>query len=296
MYFDINEIVKRELEDIGNICKALEASVKKNDKKMKQKPDKTLKKSNESSETCYIYERNTKEGLVYYKHVVCGDKQRTIRLGGSDNAEVIRIKQDRFNKALLKRLKRDIALLKKISGKFLSYDPDSVDNDLRPVYRDQTGLVNKTPGIVNQNEWNKINRENRFEMPENCNITFDGAKTRSKSELIEYGVFKGYGLIIKYDVEIKLKNEIGQTVVVSPDFVILCDDGSIIIVEHLGMLDDPEYLKNALKKIHLYLINGYKLNENLFLTADCAQGKINAQVIDELVRKMILPRVRGRAA
>jgi hypothetical protein len=38
-------------------------------------------------------------------------------------------------------------------------------------------------------------------------------------------------------------------------------------------------------------MNGYKLNEDLFLTADYAKGKINACVIDEIVRKMILPRV-----
>ena len=75
--------------------------------------------------------------------------------------------------------------------------------------------------------------------------------------------------------------------------MILCFDGSLIIVEHLGMLDKEDYLLNTFRRIHLYLINGFKLNKNLFLTADHAKGKIDAQAVDELVRKMILPRAIG---
>ena len=57
--------------------------------------------------------------------------------------------------------------------------------------------------------------------------------------------------------------------------------------------DDIQYLDKKIKRIHLYQINGYKLNDTLFLTSDYAKGKIDAQVIDEMVRKMILPRVKG---
>lgn len=181
--------------------------------------------------------------------------------------------------------------MRKVEGKFLPYDPDSIDRELKEVYRDRTGLVNKAPGIVDLDEWVKIDTRNSYPLSEKSNVTTDGMKTRSKSELIIYGILKGYALVLKYDMEIKLKNETGQVVTVCPDFVILCSDGSFIIIEHLGMLDDVEYLKNALRRLHLYMINGFRLNENLFLTADYAPGKINAQVIDEMVRKMILPRV-----
>ena len=89
-----------------------------------------------------------------------------------------------------------------------------------------------------------------------------------------------------------MKNDDGEIVKVCPDFVILCNDGSLIIIEHLGKLGDDDYLANALRRIHLYMKNGYKLNETLFLTADSINGKINAEAVDELIRKMILPKAK----
>ena len=62
------------------------------------------------------------------------------------------------------------------------------------------------------------------------------------------------------------------------------------------LMDDFDYLDKKIKRIHLFQMNGYKLNDTLFLTSDYAKGKIDASVIDKLVRKMILPRVNGSAA
>lgn len=287
MFFCINEIVNKELRDIESLYNKIQSSYK-------TKPNKTntAGKASVSINHESLYERSTTEGMVLYKHLIRNGKQYSVKLGGLDNSEVIRIKQKRYNMMMLKVLEKNLKLLKKIEGRFILYDPESIDELLKPVYRDYTGLVNKTPGITSSDEWKQINTRNRYKLPDDCNTTTDGVKTRSKSEVIVYGILKGYGLVIKFDVEITLKNEYGQNVIVSPDFIILCDDGSMIIIEHLGMLDNADYLEKALKKIHLYQINGYRLNENLFITADYSQGRINAQAIDELVRKMILPRAR----
>lgn len=284
MYYDINGILKRELDNIESIISNIEADLVHN---FKMKGHKGLSFS--------IYGHDTSEGIVYYKRFRKEGKQRSIRLGNSTNSDVIKIRQVKYNNEMLSVLEADRKLLQRVVGKFLPYDPESIDKRIRPAYRDDTGLVNKVPGILSSDEWAKINKRNRYALPDNCNITVDGIKARSKSEVIVYGILKGHGLMIKCDMEITLKDEMGQNVVVSPDFIILCDDGSFIIIEHLGMLDSADYLEKVIRKIHLYQINGYRLNENLFITADYAQGKINAQVIEELVRNMILPRVKGIA-
>jgi len=286
MYIDINTIVNTELRTMKDVYEAIESAIINGAKVGKLNAVKAIDEGSGS-----LFERSTSGGIVYHIRRNENGKRVSHKLGKADDAAVIEIKQRVFNNEILKRLKKNIKLLKRIEGKFLPYDPDSIDRELKEVYRDRTGLVNKAPGIVDLDEWMKIDKRNGYPLPKDCNIAADGMKTRSKSELIIYGILKGYALVIKHDMEIKLKDDTGQTVTVCPDFVILCSDGSLIIIEHLGMLDNGEYLQNALRRIHLYQINGYRLNENLFLTADYAPGKINAQVIDEMVRKMILPRV-----
>lgn len=284
MFCDINWIMKRELENIESILCEIEAD--------KLEP---FTKSGNESDMISLYEHITSAGIVYYKRFKNEGEQRSVKLGNSENEDVIRIKQEKYNNEMIRVLNINRKLLLRNVEKYLPYDPESIDKRLKPVYRDDTGLVNKLPGIISTDEWERINKRNKYMLPDDCNTTTDGVKTRSKSEVIVYGILKGYGLVVKVDMEITLKDDLGQNVIVVPDFIILCNDGSLIIIEHLGMLDKADYLEKVIRKIHLYQINGYRLNDNLFLTSDFSQGKIDAQVIDELVRKMILPRVRGVA-
>ena len=287
MYFDINGIIEKELSDICAMLKNIELS-------MQSKPvvGGNRMDNNGNEDTASIYKSSTSEGLVYYKRYMRNGKLHSYKLGGADNEEVIRIKQAKFDKEMLRVLKIDRALLQKVAGKFIPYDPDAIDETLKPVYRDKTGLVNKAPGNVDMKVWDRIIKKNGYQMSDKPNIAPDGMETRSKSEIIVYGILKGYGLAVKYDFEIALMDETGHEVAVSPDFIILCNDGRLIIIEHLGLMDDIQYLDKKIKRIHLYQINGYKLNDNLFLTSDYAKGKIDARVIDELVQEMILPRVK----
>ena len=287
MFADINEIISSELHAIDCISKAIELQ---NQEYLKSTV--VINGMNVKNGEGSLYSKGTVDNPVYHMRISRDGKRVSTKLGAGNNEIVIGIKQKRYNDAMLSVLNKDRVLLESVVDRFVPYDAEMIDGLLLPVYRDRTGLVNKAPGILDRAEWDSIIRKNGYKMPDDCNIAPDGLEMRSKSEVIIYGILKGYGLVIKYDVELKLRNDAGQIVTVSPDFVILCDDGSLIIIEHLGLLNNPEYFENALKKIHLYLLNGYRLNENLYLTADYAQGKINAQAIDELVEKMILPRVK----
>lgn len=287
MYLDFNEMIERELNFLDKICSAIELHCE---------DDLDDKGADESAKE-YLRIRSTADGIVYDKRLEHNGNRDSVRLGGEDDPEVIRIKQMKYNVELLDVLKRDRKLLEKLVGHFIPYDPDTIDNRLKPLYRDHTGLVNKVPGILSAEEWNRIySKRNSYSLPDDCNITTDGTKARSKSELVIYMIIDGYHIVFKFDVEITLKNDIGQTVTVCPDFIILCDDGSIIIIEHLGLLNNAKYEENVIKKIHLYLINGFKLNETLFLTADDANGKINAQAVDDLIRNMVLPKAKIRTS
>lgn len=71
-----------------------------------------------------------------------------------------------------------------------------------------------------------------------------------------------------------------------PDFMILLPDGSILIWEHFGMMDDIDYASRAWRKIENYRRAGYVQHTNLICTyeSDIENGK----VIDEIIRRFIL--------
>ena len=285
MYFNINELIRKELEDIDRMVKDIEAHYK-------GSIDVRKGILVEKRGTVCLRAQYTVNGIIYYKRLIRNGKRISIKLGTAENDEVIRIKQKKYDEEMLKVLIKNQKLLEKVAGKLLSYDPDSIDEMLDTIYIDQSGLVNKAAGTVEPEEWGKIIKRNDYPLDDDCNVAPDGMKNRSKSELIIYSIIKGYRIVFKYDMEIKLKNDDGEIVKICPDFIILCNDGSMIIIEHLGKLGNDDYLANALRRIHLYLRNGYKLNETLFLTADSLNGKINAEAVDELIRRMILPKAR----
>lgn len=285
MYFNTNELIKEELNDTDEMIKAIETHYK---------GIIDVGKGGllgQGGSVC-LRVQYTKKGIIYYKRVMRNGKRISVKLGGAEDDEVIKIKQRKYDEEMLKVLVKNKKVLEKAVGKIIPYDPDSIDELIDPLYRDESGLVNKAAWAVDPEEWKRIVKRNDYPLDDDCNAAPDGMKTRSKSELIIYCIIKGYRVVFKYDMEIKLKNDDGEIVKVCPDFVILCNDGSLIIIEHLGKLGDDDYLANALRRIHLYLKNGYKLNETLFLTADSINGKINAEAVDELIRKMILPKAK----
>ncbi len=285
MYFNTNELIKEELNDTDEMIKAIETHYK---------GIIDVGKGGllgQGGSVC-LRVQYTKKGIIYYKRVMRNGKRISVKLGGAEDDEVIKIKQRKYDEEMLKVLVKNKKVLEKAVGKIIPYDPDSIDELIDPLYRDESGLVNKAAWAVDPEEWKRIVKRNDYPLDDDCNAAPDGMKTRSKSELIIYCIIKGYRVVFKYDMEIKLKNDDGEIVKVCPDFVILCNNGSLIIIEHLGKLGDDDYLANALRRIHLYLKNGYKLNETLFLTADSINGKINAEAVDELIRKMILPKAK----
>ena len=94
----------------------------------------------------------------------------------------------------------------------------------------------------------------------------NGESVRSKSELIIMSQLIRYELSFRYESSLML-----GSVCVHPDFTIRHPvTGEIIIWEHLGMIDDPEYARNAAEKIRLYIQHGYYPGINLIITCETA--------------------------
>ena len=76
---------------------------------------------------------------------------------------------------------------------------------------------------------------------------------------------------------------------VFPDFIILdMKKRRTIIWEHLGMMDDPDYVERNLRKINAYLKNGYVIGETLILTFETHDQPLNTVIVDKIIKHYFL--------
>lgn len=120
----------------------------------------------------------------------------------------------------------------------------------------------------NTNLFGGILRERTGEPPHAENLihkTEKGHMVRSKSELIIANLL--FREDIKYEYEQPLDGEkvLGR---LHPDFSFADAAGDRVIWEHLGMMDDEEYVRGWKWKLEWFKENGYVLNQNLFVTEE----------------------------
>ena len=100
--------------------------------------------------------------------------------------------------------------------------------------------------------------------PENKKFcTERGEMVRSKSEMIFANMFYDMGIPYKYECPIKFKSGL----IYHPDFTLLKKSTrEIFYHEHLGRLDDPQYMADKLPRFDEFRRNGIFFGKNLIVT------------------------------
>lgn len=112
--------------------------------------------------------------------------------------------------------------------------------------------------------------------------TNDGTYVRSKSEAMIYNRLKESGLEVIYEKELKIY---GKSIY--PDFTILNPKtNKIYIYEHFGMLDDLKYFDKFESKIHLYIRNGYVVDNNFFMTKETQSMPFDIREVDNIINRI----------
>ena len=91
--------------------------------------------------------------------------------------------------------------------------------------------------------------------------TSQGVMTRSKSERFIGNVLEERGIVYVTEPEILIGGRAYY-----PDFMILREDGTTVIWEHCGLMDDDDYAHKALMKLKKYRSIGYVQTDNLIYT------------------------------
>ena len=110
--------------------------------------------------------------------------------------------------------------------------------------------------------------------------TSAGIHVRSKSESMIVYLLHNYKIPFRYESEL----ELGQ-VTVYPDFTIRHPKtGKLFLWEHLGMVDEPAYRRNALSKLQLYMEHGWIPYVNLILTFETKEYPLDMAYVEGLIK------------
>ena len=114
-----------------------------------------------------------------------------------------------------------------------------------------------------------------------------GLRVRSKSESDIADILDDFGIPYFYEPPLQLEDR-GRLVVIRPDFKVLnTRTMQVYYHEHLGMMGDPAYAKNALRRLDLYQENGFFIGEQLLITYEAGGVQFNEKQFENLILRYL---------
>lgn len=234
-------------------------------------------------------------------------KQQVWRKGiGKNKALIYGLARKTYLKALQRRERHNVEVLKNIQKDLLPVETDAILADLPkhfsvlpeeaffglfkgdihpsedlflPLQEIALWLEYETP-----EEWGiKPYRVNSFHSEEKRIIMPDGLPVRSKSEAAIIERYRHFGIPFHYD---ELLTAEGRRI--SPDLRGARRDGKLIWHEHFGLMDDPVYRRKADEKLEFLKSLGIVPWDNMIVTYERPEGGINIRLVDELLKDMYM--------
>jgi len=232
-----------------------------------------LRKKKKSRGGCYFYAK--KRGSDKYVYV-----------GNKNAPDVVKIRKARYLKEAIRRIDKDIELLKTLNNEYLPYDKYSVNAWLPEIYQTDVAPMDKAyerEGAA----WKEKKLAFQAGFPENYperkrETTSDGVKVKTISEVVLYEMIKSAGLYAIYELPL-IMNDYGPNMY--PDLTVLSpiDMKTEIIIEYVGRLDLPKYREDFARRIDRYLLNGYVPGVNLFFVYGDREGHIDSMQINKVI-------------
>lgn len=249
--------------------------------------DQPLQMENAAHRGCLSVDRRGDSVYCYEVSRGTGSPRRKKYLGDPDSPQVKSLIDARFREEKLRRLRKNAQLLEKMEAQYLDYDPEAVLSALPRTYQGLTSDDRFNQRYEEIRQWAAEDYpRNASPFPQAKIFAKDGRRMRSKGECIFYNLFAEHRLPNRYDSIITIADREGNVKKVSPDFVVQCLSGKLIIIEHLGWYSGMKYGYNFGEKCYWYLQGGFVLGENFFVTSDDANGGTDSQMIQKVVRQV----------
>lgn len=211
-------------------------------------------------------------------------KQYQITLREGDEKLLNSLKCKRFVKEALPILHKKIQLCEQFIKYDEIYDPVAIREKLPVQYHNLNDSQLFLKGDVDPDLWcsEKYKFGTMYESELN-HMTERGIPTRSKSEAMIGTALEFSPLDFRYEQALWLDSKVYY-----PDFTILRPEiRRIIYWEHLGKVDDPDYMLKNLKKLDDFSDHGIYLGKNLVLTYETKDCPLTFKVIKETIDRIM---------
>lgn len=195
------------------------------------------------------------------------------------------IAQRDYDKLVLKSLENRISAI----DVFLhQYDETDLTNSYNKTGELRRKIIKpwKIPEQEYADAWQNVSYEGK-EIGDEIAIIYTekGERVRSKSEKIIADKLYAMGIPYRYEYPVRLKGY-GP---VYPDFCVLhVRTRREYYLEHLGMMDNPEYVEKAIAKINTYARNDILLGDQLLLTFETQRQPLDTKAMEKMFMEKFL--------
>ena len=222
------------------------------------------------------------KGKLYYTWQIpaTGRRKKLFRKGISkDDEQINKLARKRYLNAATTIINKDIRILQKALENYKVLDEKGLMEKYVNKYPELSGRLRY--GNTTNDEWATAYRIPMDFYKEGLKSTSaSGARMRSKGEIIIASRLDFYKIPYRYEAPIE-HPDVNRV----PDFTIKRPrDNKIIYWEHLGMINDANYMRENMKKLSEYNDVGVTPWNNLILTYDQMDGGIDVRIIDGLIQ------------
>ena len=260
------EQLKKSLEEREKVLLQLK---KEKEKALAKAPSGTLRVCAGGNRTQYYHRIDPKDFNGVYI------KEKDVHIAQS-------LAQKDYYKKVLHSIKKEMGSIKKYLSEYPETTPEQIYDKLhnarkqlvKPILESDEQYISRWENIIYEG---KKFYENTPEF-----FTLKGERVRSKSELIIADLLNKEAIPYRYEYPIQLKG-IGK---IYPDFTVLnVNKRKELYWEHLGMMDEPNYVERALQKITYYEQNGIFPGENLILTYETKKTTLNQKIVSLIIQQ-----------
>ena len=190
-----------------------------------------------------------------------------------------------YDQKILCAAKEELTLIKKLRNKLSRQSVETCSLELEETYRDLIDTVVLSDEAFAKQWQNMPYRKKHYWDDEKEYYTKRGERVRSKSELIIANALNDQNIPYRYECACNLKG----CGFVYPDFTVLnVRNRKEYLWEHMGMMDDINYVQKAMRKLSLYEKNGYYPGDKLIITHETDTQPLKSKYIHALIEAFLL--------
>ncbi len=264
-----------------NLCSVLQQE-EKSLRKLSDTIERTLRHAPEGS----LHIVHNKPSVQYYhRHPNAGNRDMGDYIRKENMRLISQLAQKSYDRKLLRIIQKRLSALDKLIGHYQSEDLTAVYSSLPKAHQ----VLIDSRGLSEQEfleQWlaeSRLFKDIREDIPEI--YTNNDIRVRSKSEKIIADLLLQMDVPFFYEARLQLRDG----TVIYPDFTVLnAKSRRIYYLEHLGMMDTPEYSASAIDRILLYEKNGLFPGDHLLMTYETSERPLDSKLLKELIRRYFL--------